>query len=164
MARKHAVESIYSDNIVKYSIIFIALVFLTYVLKTFVAFLRPLAFAILLTILFTPLFNFSKKLKIPSYLTLIVLLIVLTSIFYFLTSLVVFEAQEIVRDLPRYQTKLNILIQKVESDFSYFQLDIKSLGVFNIQNIGKFISPIFQTTKTILTELFFVVLFLIFRL
>ncbi|MGE0792559.1 MAG: AI-2E family transporter [Candidatus Woesearchaeota archaeon] len=151
-----------SSNLVNYSIIFMATVVLVYVLKTFVSFIRPLVFAILLAILFAPLIQYSKKFKIPSYLTLIVIVLVFFTIFYFLTSLVVSEGQEIVKNLPVYQSKLNMGFESLVSNFKHFGAELKLTDFINLQNLNKFLTPIFQTTKNILTEILLVIIFLIF--
>lgn len=171
MARKH-VESIkpvfvektkfVNSKLITYSIVFMALVLLVFVLKTFVSFIRPLVFAVLLAILFSPLVNYAKKFKIPSYLTIVLTFAILFIIFYFLTSLIVFEAQEIIYDLPIYQNKLNVMSLNIQNSFAKFGAEIKLTDLINLQNINKILSPILYATKTILSEILLIIIFAIF--
>ncbi len=57
------------DKVVKYSVLFMALVLSAIVLQTLAEVLPPLAIAVLLLFVFTPLASYSKEKSIPAWLT-----------------------------------------------------------------------------------------------
>jgi predicted PurR-regulated permease PerM len=58
------------DRVVRYSVLFIALVLAAIVLQTLQEVLRPLAIALLLLFVFTPLARFSRERGVPAWLTM----------------------------------------------------------------------------------------------
>ena len=151
-----------NNKLVNYSIIFIAVSLLVLVLRSFASFLRPLGFAILLAILFSPLVKYSKKYNIPSYITLTVTIVLLLIIFAFLGNVVVSEANQITENLPEYQLKLNSMIETTQTRLSFIDSDFEIKEIINIQSVNNIVSPLIQTTGLILSEIILIIIFLIF--
>lgn len=95
------------NKVAQYSVIFIALVLLAIVLKTFQSVMRPLAIAALLVFMVTPLARYSKQKKIPVWLTfsgLFVLVILLLSL---VGSLITVENLDLKDALPQYKERIS---------------------------------------------------------
>ena len=149
-------------DLTQYASLILILFFIILTLRVFSSFLRPLAFAIILAVLFTPLVQYSKKIGIPAYITLPITILVLLVILISLTSVVVSEANQIANHLPEYQTKLISLSQSVSSKLEFTGQTIKLEELINLQNLNKIITPVVQTTGKIMYEIMLVIIFLIF--
>jgi AI-2 transport protein TqsA len=149
-------------ELVEYSSLIITLFLIIITLKVFSSFLRPLAFAIILAVLFTPLVQYSKKIGIPAYITLTVTILLLLIILISLTSIVVSEANQISKHLPDYQIKITSLSQSFSSKLEFTGQTIKLEELINLQNMNKLITPVLQTTGRIMYEIMLIIIFLIF--
>jgi len=95
------------NRLVTYSIVFIALVLLAIVLKTFQSVMRPLAIAALLLFLFTPLAQFSRDRKIPVWLTFGGFFVIVFLILSFVGSFISVDNVNLKDALPRFQERIS---------------------------------------------------------
>jgi predicted PurR-regulated permease PerM len=96
-----------ATKLANYAVIFIALVLLAIVLKTFQSVLRPLAIATLLVFIFTPLAHFSKQKKIPVWITFAGLFIVVFLVIYLGGSFIITDNMNFQNALPQYQERIS---------------------------------------------------------
>jgi len=95
------------SKLANYSLIFIALVLLALVLKTFGQVLRPLAIATLLLFLFTPLAQLSRRKKIPPWITFTGIVIVLVLLLVLGSSYIKTDNLNLEKALPEFQKRVN---------------------------------------------------------
>lgn len=121
-----------SFKLVEYSIVFIAFVVFALVLKNLQTFLRPLALAIILTLIFLPLIRWSEKKKIPYPITLagvMTLIVCVVAGLIVLGSLFVVKSADFSENLPEDQ--------QTSGWFSFEQIKIGD----DIIDLTTFISP-----------------------
>ena len=94
------------NKLVYYSLLFIALVVLAIVLKTFQQVMRPLAIAALLMFIVTPLARFSKKRKIPVWITFAVVLSLGIGLLSLIGSLIQVENLDLNNALPQFKERI----------------------------------------------------------
>ena len=97
----------HENKLVNYSIIFIAVVLLAIVFQTFQGVLRPFAIALLLFFLVTPLARFSRKKKIPVWLTFGGLFVIAVLLLSLINSYVSVENLDLTNAIPHYQKKIS---------------------------------------------------------
>ena len=161
-----------ADNkLVNFSIIFIAVVLLGIVLKTFAAFLRPLAIAVILTFLLMPLMRFSKKIKIPFFVTVISIIMLLIVILGVFGYLLVGEKQKIYNEFPNKQeVQVNNTINNISDIIGkankLLGTDIDIRKIVKPDRIGAIISGGVEkgaiALGTLISELLLVIIFTIF--
>jgi predicted PurR-regulated permease PerM len=95
------------SKLVKYSVVFVALVLLAIVLQALQAVIRPLAIAILLMFLFTPLVRFSKRRNIPVWLTFAGLFVVVVSLLALISSFVTIDGANLRNWIPQFQERIS---------------------------------------------------------
>ena len=144
------------------SIILIGVVVLALVLKTLQLFLRPLALAIILTLLLLPLMRFSKEKKIPFFIIIIGLFLILIVAVGFLGSLI---GNEIAKIDKKPSNKGVIQIQDFVSKISFGDRQVL-LKYIEPEKIGQItisiIKSLIQAVRSIFSELFIALLFLVF--
>ncbi|MBL7056085.1 AI-2E family transporter [Candidatus Woesearchaeota archaeon] len=152
------------NKLVNGSIILMGIVVLFLVLKTLQSFLRPLALAIILTLLMMPLVRFSKKRNIPFSITALFLILVLVFSVSWAGSLLSKEALKIDRTLPIHQSA-----SKIQEIISKFEIGGNKLNIEDYLNPGNMRAVVTSTIKSILqailaifSELFLAIIFLIF--
>lgn len=95
------------NKLANYAVIFIALVLLAIVLKTFQQVLRPLAIATLLLFLFTPLAQLSRRKKVPPWITFTGIVIVLVMILVLGASFVKTDNLDLENAIPEFQQRIS---------------------------------------------------------
>ncbi len=150
------------NKLVNVSIIFIGIVILAFVLKEFATFLRPLVLAIMITFLLQPLMKFSKRLKIPVFVTFIVLIFGLAIVIMLIGSIINVENLDISEKLPIYKARINEMSEQINS-FQLFQsygVDVKDY--FNASLLSKAALLAVEAIGVFFTEIFFAIIFTIF--
>jgi len=146
------------DRISRYAIIFIALVFLAIVLNTFQSVLRPLAIAVLVIFLLSPLVRFSREKNIPFGFVFLGLLIVggiILTFFFSYGSSAVGELRNAVPSLGKGAAEeTGDLLTK----FSALGIGPESISP---EKISGFIQKAVTTGVSTLTGLFFEALFVL---
>jgi AI-2 transport protein TqsA len=99
-------EKMHESRLANHSIIFIALVLLAIVLKNFQSVLRPLAIATLLVFMVAPLARYSKKKRMPVWLTFSGLLVIFVLLLSLISSYVTEENLDLASAIPRYQERI----------------------------------------------------------
>ncbi|MEA2036232.1 MAG: AI-2E family transporter [Nanoarchaeota archaeon] len=152
------------NKLVNASIIFIAIVFLVIVLKTFKVFLRPLALAIILTLLLTPLIRLSRRLKVSFGVTMIGIVVILFVFVYLMGLLISIDAVKIDEKLPNYS-------RQVDNTLHYFttvtNINVEELNLadfVNTENIIKLVKIGVQATGMFISEIFLAIIFTLFLL
>jgi len=95
------------DKVIKYSVLFIALVLGAHVLQTMAQVLRPLAIALLLLFVFTPLARYSKEKGIPAWLTFSGALVVVVLLLSFAGSFLHVDDIHLEDKIPQLQERIN---------------------------------------------------------
>ncbi|MFC1754352.1 AI-2E family transporter [Thermoproteota archaeon] len=159
------------NRAVNISIIFIAIVVLGIVLKTFESFLRPFAIALILTFLLMPLIRWSRKKKIPFSVSIIAVVLILVIFMGLIVGLLAREVSKMSKTLPEQQEKIDNLIdntQAILTDFEVYGEKIDLKTVIDPQKVGEIVSSILKsilhTAGAIISELFLAILFVIFLL
>ena len=151
------------NRLVNYSIIFIALVLLAIVFKTFQAVLRPLAIAALFLFIVTPLARYSKKKRIPVWLTFSGLFIILVLILSVVGSFMTVENMDLKSEIPRYKEKIEqsssgILALGSKLGFGTENFTPDKLG----QLVAKSAAMAIGAMRTILSEMLLATILLMF--
>ncbi len=94
------------DRVVRYSVLFIALVLAAIVLQTLQEVLRPLAIALLLLFVFTPLARFSRERGVPAWLTMGGLLVVVVLSLGFAGSFIHVDDVHLEGRIPQLQERI----------------------------------------------------------
>lgn len=97
----------YENKLVNYSIIFIALVLMATVLKTFQSVLRPLAMSVLLIFVVTPLVRYSKQKRIPVWLTFLCLFVIIMIPLVLANSYITLENTDLGNAIPIFKERIN---------------------------------------------------------
>lgn len=150
------------NKLVEYSIIFIALVILVIVLQSLSSILRPLAIAFFITMLVIPVYEFSKRKKIPVALPITGVFIIIIIAFYFLGGLLSSEVTRFDENKEAYNEQINetisLLTQNSNTEFESFNIQT----IMQSQAGNRFISTSVSTISSVFSEIFLAILFAIF--
>ncbi len=148
------------NKVVNASIVFIAVILLIFVLKTFQVFLRPFTIAIIITLSLIPLFRISEKYRIPKSIMFLVLILVLLFVFHLASLLVTVESRKIDEKLPEYQKTINEGIDFITLTGG---ISRKQLGdLIDPKRITHYINSFIKGVASLITEIFVAILFSIF--
>ncbi len=143
---------------------FIAIVVLVIVLQELASILRPLALAAFFTILCMPLYDFAKKKKIPAFIPLTGVFIIIIVVSYLLGGLLSSEIAIFESNSDTYQ-------EQIQSTLDSFPLpeniDLNELNVEKIisnQSFKTFISSVINSAGNFFSEIFLAILFAIFMI
>lgn len=154
-----------SDPVVKFFVSFIGLYFICFVLKELQHIFIPLVIAYLLFFFFEPLNEFLKSKKIPLPIIIFVDLLLITSLFYGITKIIIDRFIAFSSQFPMYETKLNHIISTSAVSIG---LKNKLLTHFNISQIlqsvdvGILASGVFSSTLSVIVAVLLVFFFFIF--
>ncbi len=123
------------QKLVNYSIIFIGVALLAFVLQLFQDVMRPFAIAILLVFVTTPLAEYSKRKGIPAWITFLGLIVLLVLLLSYASSFITVDKFNLSDAIPKYQQKIEdgtAPVLKTLSDYGF--------GLENISpsDIGKY--------------------------
>jgi AI-2 transport protein TqsA len=147
------------------SIIFLGIIALLFVLKTFQSFLRPFFFAIILTLLIVPLLRFTKQKEIPTFIPILAI-----AAFVFLIIAIIYAV---------VGTNMATFSQNTQSSLQFNQNFLNELPTLEFLGttipLENFIEPaeinrtlnqwgrqIFNSVGSFFSELFLAILFMIF--
>lgn len=157
------------NKLVNASIILIGMVVLAVVLQTLQSFLRPFALAIILSLLLMPMVRFSKKRKIPFFITIIGLIFVFVFLISSVVSLLMEESNRIGENALNQKGDIQKAITSMQDSASKISIYGKKLDLsqfLNPEKIGPIITStiksLIQAVASIFSELFLAVLFMIF--
>ncbi len=158
-------KTIRYDPILRFFVIILGVVVISIVLKELQHIFIPLFIAYLLFFLFEPLNKFIEQYGIPSWMTTIVDIIIISGFLWGVSRIIIVSFSEFGNELPMYESKLNHII----SNFS-ISLGIKDkfFTEFNISqylknlNYGSIAGGFFTSTLSVFSAGFFVLFFFIF--
>jgi len=151
----------------------IALPILVIVLKTLRSIFIPLIFAIFLTFVFAPLTRWLSKHKVPMWITLSLLLLIIVICFALLLGLLYSAGNSIITGLPRYQDKfvglVNSGVDFIRQQVENLNLDVNSLPHPNFAQLlstgaGMLTKTISGTMGSVINAIMTLVITLIFMM
>ncbi len=151
------------NKLANYSLIFIALVLLAIVLKTFQSISRPLAIATLMVFMVTPLSRYSKQKKIPVWLTFSGLFIIVILLMMLISSLVTAESMNLKKAIPQFQERIGqssggVLALGSKLGFGLEEITPKKLGALAAKTATK----VLQAARSIFSETFLALVLMMF--
>ncbi|QQS34568.1 MAG: AI-2E family transporter [Ignavibacteriales bacterium] len=162
-------------KLITYLLGFICFVIFVYILMALQDILIPVIIAIFLTYLFHPLMKYLKKFKIPYWLSLIFILIIISGLYYLL-GLMLFSTYQTFSDkIEFYAENLSTLFQSILSPFNLtvrevaLWLDIPSQD-FDVNTIVRkmfdagMIQTIFNSFSSLLGDFFISLVFWVFMI
>tara|TARA_Y100000310_G_C20685461_1_gene818679 strand:- start:279 stop:1307 length:1029 start_codon:yes stop_codon:yes gene_type:complete len=158
-----------NNKLVNASIILIGIVVLAIVLQTLQSFLRPFALAIILSLLLMPLARFSKKRKIPFFITIIGSILVFVFLVSSVISLLIEESSRIDANVLNQKGDIQKTITNIQASASKISIYGNKLDAnlfLNPEKIGPIttstIKSLIQAVASIFSELFLAILFMMF--
>ncbi len=119
----------------------IALPILVLILKTLQSIFIPLIFATFLSFLFAPLIGFFKKKKVPTAITIIIMLITIILVFALAGGVIYAATNTFIGEFPRYQQKLGVMLEQfydgIQDLGSNTNLAIGELPLFDFSELLK---------------------------
>jgi len=128
---------------ISYLLGFISFVLFVYILMALKEILIPITIAIFLTFLFHPLLNYLGKYKVPKWLALILILILISSLYYLLGLLIVSNYPVFVENLQGYSANLSLFLQNILKPFDITLKELASM--LNLKDAKFDLSSIFQS-------------------
>jgi predicted PurR-regulated permease PerM len=151
----------------------IALPVLVIVLKTLRGIFIPLIFSIFLTFVFAPITRWLEKRKVPMWVTLIILLLIIIAVFAVMLGLLYSAGNSIITGLPRYQERfvqlVNDAVEFVVQQAENMNLDVAALphpdfGQLLTSGAGTLTKTISGTMGSVVVALMNLVITLIFMM
>lgn len=129
--------------------------------------LFPFFLAIFLSFILSPVLDFLTRLKIPKTVSIIFILLVTFFVLYLLGALFYSSGKAFASEFPKYGQKMNSLLESLQEKFKFsrFKWDpSKLLGSLDINKIGSFILSSLGPFFSFISNLFLILIFLIFVL
>lgn len=160
------------DNLIRSFLGIITFSLLVFLLGYLSELLIPFSIATIFFILFSPFIDFLNKKKIPSSLSLIIVLVVLAFSFYFFGVILYSSSKPLIHGLPQYEEKISQIINALISSYTVAMdkigLEIGSIDIKTLVGVTTTTADtLSQTLSTFLSFLGnsgMVMLFLIFML
>ena len=154
---------------------FISFVLFVYVLMALSEILIPVTIAIFLTYLFHPLLAYLKKQKVPKWLSLILILILVAAVGYFLGLLIISAVGDVPAKIQAYSVNISNFLIAILKPFdltirefaSWFKIDIRS---FNFSTLFEklfeagVIQDLFNSLSSSLGDFFIALVFWVFMM
>lgn len=162
-------------KITAYLLGFISFVLFVYILTALSGFLIPITIAIFLTYLLHPLVEYLHKHKVPRWLSLISILIIVGSIYYLLGMLIVSNSSNMAFKLQGYGIKLSEILQDILRPFNLTVSELAELYGINIEQFDMhslfqqmfaagIIVEVFNSVSAFIGDLFISLIFWIFMI
>lgn len=150
--------------------IVIAATFAIYFLKELSLIFIPLSLAIFFTFLFGPLISFMSKRKVPNFIIMILILIVVSVLLFLLGTIVYASVTSFANEFPKYQDKFIVAYQGVMSQLKipvedaeyFFQNKLNWFELANRISLQKFITSTMGSFFDFVTTLVVMVLLMMF--
>lgn len=158
-------KKLVTDSVTSFFINIIGLVVTFLVLKELQHIFIPFVISILLYFIFDPINNFLKKYKVPGSLTVVIDLLIISGIFWGFVRVIISSLKEFETALPSYGEKLNNMIKATLDSVGISRADLTDFDLMKLIseiNIGGIAGGFFSSTLTIVSTIFFVLLFFIF--
>ncbi|MBI9072883.1 MAG: AI-2E family transporter [Melioribacteraceae bacterium] len=158
-------KRINTESVSSFFITIIGLVVTFIVLKELQHIFIPFVIAILLYFIFDPLNTFLKKYKVPGGLTVVADILIISGIIWGFARIIINSLNEFESALPVYGEKLNNMIKTTLDSIGISRTDLADFDLMKLVseiNIGGIAGGFFSSTLTIVSTIFFVLLFFIF--
>jgi len=163
------------NKITAYLLGFISFVLFVYILMALSEILIPVTIAIFLTYLFHPLLIYLTRLKIPKWLSLIIILIIVSGLYYLLGLILVASFSSFPEKLQTYTENISGFLKSVLEPFNitlkefadFLNLKISEFDIGSIfQSLFKagVIQNIFNSLSGLLGDVFIAIIFWIFMI
>ena len=163
------------NKIIAYLLGFISFVLFVYILKALSEILIPVTIAIFLTYLFHPLVIYLTRFKIPKWLSLIIIVIAVSGLYYLLGIILVASFSSLPDKLQLYSENLSAFLQSVLSPFNitikefseFLNIKVKELDIGSLfQKLFEagVIQNIFNSFSDMLGDIFIAIIFWIFMI
>lgn len=126
----------YHTKVIAYFLGFITFVLIVFILKSLREILIPFTIAIFLTYLFHPLIDIFGKFKIPKWLTLVIILVILFGIYYLIALLLVSNFGTFQQKMQLYAENLSKFIQDILSPFNLTISQLAQMLDFKIEKVN----------------------------
>ena len=139
--------------------------FIVFVLKELSHIIIPFVVAYFLFFLYSPISNFCVKKKIPSYVTVILEVILTIIIAWIISTLVIGSAIQFSEEVPGYINKLNTIVQNAAISFGITDPFFKNFSLQSILNNIDYkllAGGIFTSTFSVLGNVLIVLFFFVF--
>jgi predicted PurR-regulated permease PerM len=155
------------NKVVTASLLIIVIFISGVVLRLAKPVLFPFFLAVFLSFVLAPLEDYMTRLKIPRAIAIILILILTFLILYLLASLIYTTGKSFAAELPKYSQKVSTLLTSIQESLGISgaewqpidwasQFDLNKVGRILLDSLGPFLS--------VISNLFLIVLFLIFIL
>ena len=136
------------------------------VLKFAQATMIPLAIAIILFFVFSPLMSFMEKIRIPHILAIIIVIVIFFGFFYLFGLFIYVSVKSFVVELPKYQARFTALLMEISQElFERFNMSPTVLAEINWgRTLQNSLLSVSGSLMNLLGNFIMVTLFLIFLL
>jgi AI-2 transport protein TqsA len=129
-------------KVVAYLLGFISFVLFVYVLMALKEILIPFTIAIFLTYLFHPLVSHLKKHGIPTWVSLVLIFIIVSSIYYLVGLLIISSLSSFPQNMQAYSANISKFLQQILTPFNLTIKEFAALFNLNLQEFD--FSTVFQ--------------------
>ena len=161
------------NKVIAYLLGFMAFVLFVYILKALSDILIPVTIAIFLTFLFHPLVIYLTKFKIPKWLSLIIIVIIVSGLYYLMGIILAASFSSLPDKLQMYSENLSAFLQSVLKPFNitiqefseYLNLKVKGFdfgSLFQKLFEAGVIQNMFNSVSGMLGDVFIAMIFWIF--
>lgn len=159
-----------SLNTIKLFLGIIVMVIAVYILKTLKTIFIPLTFAIFLSFIFQPLNRFLYVKKVPIWIGILLMVIIILSLFTGMGTIVYTSVSSFVTEFPKYENQLTSMLEKfiitfeipVEDVTFYLKNKVNWLQLANRMSLSKIISGTMGNFIDFMVKLLLTVAFMIF--
>ena len=158
-------------------LLLIVLIIVVFMLKTLSFIFIPLILAIFLSFLLFPLLRFlNVKLKLPNFLSIIIVISLAFSVFYLIGILIFASSANVAKKIPKYQEKIVVHTEKIIDNFnkpgnkyyteihSYFKKNVKISKLWEQISFSKLLQNITGSFIDFFSKLILTVIFMLFVL
>ncbi len=144
----------------------ISIILILAVLKIAQVALMPLAIAILLFFVFSPFVDLLERVKIPRILSIIIVILIFSGIFYLLGLFMYTSIKSFIVQLPKYQARMATLIMEVSKTlFERFSLNPGVIRDFDWSRaLQSSLLSVSNSIMGVISNLLIITLFLVFML
>ncbi len=162
-----AVRKMQGNKVVTASLLIIVIFISGVVLRLAKPVLFPFALAVFLSFVLAPLLDFLTRLKIPRTISIIFIMIFTFFILYLLASLIYSSGKSFADELPKYGQKVDAVLTSIQEKYNLSGAGLEPIDwakQFDLGRIGKILLDAMGPFFSFVSNLFLVLLFLIFIL
>ncbi len=161
-----------NSRIINISLGIMVLAIVIYILRVLKGIFIPLSFALFLQFLFLPVYRVLGRHKVPMWVINIIVLVFVLGVFFGLGSIVFASANSFIKEFPRYEEKIQLIVQSAIVQFeipmeqvrSYLNNRVNWVQIFDRLSLSKVISGSMGTFFDFVMKLLLTTIFLLFLL